>query len=178
MAETSTLARPYAQAVFEIAKGQSALPKWSEMLALVSAVVSDAQVQAAVGNPRLTKVSLATLILDVCGGKLDESAKNFVRLVVENGRLRLMPDIADQYEALRAEAESTMTAEVVSAFDLTAEQTKKIAAALTKRLGREVSVTSRVDENLLGGAIIRAGDLVIDGSASGQLNKLANVLHG
>lgn len=178
MAETSTLARPYAQAVFQIAKAQQALPKWSETLALLSAVVSNDHVQAAIGNPRLTKPALATLILDVGGNKLDESAKNFVRLLVDNGRLRLVPDIAEQYDALRAEEESTMSAEVVSAFELSAEQTKQIAAALKKRLGRDVTVTARVDEGLLGGAIVRAGDLVIDGSASGQLQKLAGALNG
>lgn len=178
MAETSTLARPYAQAIFQIAKAQQALPKWSDTLALISAVVSNHQVQAAIGNPRLTKAALATLILEVCGGKLDESAKNVVRLLVDNGRLRLIPDIAEQYESLRAEAESTMTAEVVSAFALTPDQTKQIEGALKKRLGRDVTVTARVDDSLLGGAIIRAGDLVIDGSASGQLHKLASALHG
>lgn len=177
MAETSTLARPYAQAVFQIAKAQQALPKWSDTLALLSAVVSNNHVQAAIGNPRLTKPALSTLVLDVVGSKLDESAKNFVRLLVDNGRLRLVPDIAEQYDALRAEAESTMTAEVISAFALTPDQTKQIAVALKKRLGRDVTVTSRIDDGLLGGAIIRAGDLVIDGSAIGQLHKLASALN-
>lgn len=178
MAENSTMARPYAQAAFELANAQTAMPKWSEMLAYMSAVVADARMKAAIGSPKLTKTALSTLVIDVCGSQLNDQAKNFVRLLVENGRLSLLADIVAQFELLRADAESTLNAEVVSAFDLTADQKSKVAAALKKRLGREVSVTVKTDATLLGGAIIRAGDLVIDGSAKGQLSKLANSLNG
>lgn len=178
MAEISTLARPYAQAAFELAKSQKALAKWSEMLALLSAVVKDQRVHGLIGNPKATKDLISGLIIDVAGKHLNVQAQNLVRLMVENGRLRLLPQVAVLFDALKADEESTLQAEVVSAFELTSDQKSKIAASLKKRLGREVTVVSTVNATLLGGAIIRAGDLVIDGSASGQLNKLASTLNG
>ena len=178
MAEISTLARPYAQAAFELAKSQKALSKWSEMLGLLSAIVEDKRVYGLIGNPKASKELISGLIIDVAGQKLNAQAQNFVKLLVENGRLRLLPQVAVLFEAFKADEESTLQAEVISAFELSSEQKSKIAAALKKRLGREVTVVTSVNANLLGGAIIRAGDLVIDGSASGQLNKLASTLNG
>jgi F-type H+-transporting ATPase subunit delta len=178
MAEISTLARPYAQAVFDLAQQGKTLTQWSDTLKLLASITSDGRMQAAIGNPRLTKAQLSGLLVDVAGAQLSETARNFVGLLVENGRLALLPAIAEQFEALRAEAEATMTAEVTSAFELSATQRSELAAALKKRTGREVTIVSRIDADLLGGAVIRAGDLVIDGSVAGQLTKLAGRLHG
>lgn len=177
MAEKTTVARPYAQAIFDLARSkQGALGDWSTTLQLAVAVVADPQTQRLINHPRVRKEQIQSLILDVGGVGFSLQAQNFIKVLIENRRLSLLPEIAAQYELYRAEAERTITAEVVSAFPVSNEQQAKIAAALKKRLGREVSLNCTVDEALLGGAIIRAGDLVIDGSITGQLTKLANAL--
>ncbi len=176
MAEKTTIARPYAQAIFELAKQQKDLPKWSDMLALTVAVVTDPQVTGLIGNPRVKKSQLVSLVLDVCGANLTDEAKNVIRVLVENSRLKVLPEIAALYDLYRAEEESTVRAEVISAFPLSKDQETSIATALQKRLGKQVTVTSRIDASIMGGAIIRAGDMVIDGSVTGQLEKLGSAL--
>lgn len=177
MAEKTTVARPYAQAVFDLARSKpGTLRDWSNTLQLAAAVSADPHMQRLISHPRVRKEQIQNLILEVGGTGFSAEAKNFIKVLIENRRLNLLPEIAAQYELYRAEAERTITAEVVSAFPVSNEQQTKIAAALKKRLGREVSLNCRVDETLLGGAIIRAGDLVIDGSITGQLTKLANAL--
>ena len=176
MAEYSTIARPYAQAVFELAKEQDRLQQWSEMLRLAAMVVADSNVKSLIGNPRVDKQQLMDLILGVCGECLDDNARNFLAVLAENGRLGLLPIMAEQYEAYRAEEEKIVQAELISAFPVNEEQQQKIAAALKARLGREVSLNCKTDQTLLGGAIIRAGDMVIDGSVTGHLNRFANAL--
>lgn len=178
MAEISTIARPYAQAVFELAQEQSKLQAWSDMLQLAALVASDEAMQAIMGNTSVTKAQLTELFLNVCVDKLTKEGANFVRLLVENRRLSVLPEIARQFEALKAEAEKTIEAEVISAFAVSAEQQKLLQQQLKTRLGREVSLTCRVDESLLGGAVIKAGDTVIDGSTLGQLRKLSIQLAG
>jgi F-type H+-transporting ATPase subunit delta len=176
MAENSTIARPYAQAVFELAKEQGRLQQWSEMLQLAAMVVADANVKSLIGNPRVDKQQLMDLILGVCGDGLDDNARNFLAVLAENGRLSLLPIMSELYEAYRAEEEKVVQAELISAFPVNEEQQQKIAAALKARLGREVSLNCKTDQSLLGGAIIRAGDMVIDGSVTGHLNSFANAL--
>ncbi len=176
MAEKSTIARPYAQAVFEMAKSQNDYSGWSDGLELAASVAASPEMQAVASNPRLSKDQLGELFLGVCGKNLGKSVENLVHLLIENSRLSFLPEIVTLYESYRAEAEGTIEAEVISAFKVTKALQTKIAEALKARLGREVNLTCSVDENLLGGAIIRAGDLVIDGSATGQLQKLASAL--
>lgn len=176
MAEITTIARPYAQAVFATAKEQGKLKDWSDMLQLAAAVASHPEVAVAVDSPRLDKAQRGQLIIDICGDKLDAGGKNLLRVLAENGRLSLLPEIAALYEAERAAAESRITAEVISATALSDTQKHAIASALKKRLGREVALKCQVDETLLGGAVIRAGDMVIDGSVTGKLNKLSAAL--
>ncbi len=173
MAEDRTIARPYAQAAFERAREQGDLRHWSEMLALAAAVVSAPEMQALLGSSRLTRSRLADLVIEVCADGLDAEGRNLIRLLAEYRRLGLLPEIASQYEALRAEAERSIEAEVLSARPLEPAQQERLAAALGKRLGREVRLQVKVDPTLLGGAIVRAGDLVIDGSVRGRLHKLA-----
>lgn len=176
MAENSTIARPYAQAVFALAKEQRQLAGWSDMLQLAAMVAADQNVKRLIGDPRVSRAQLTDLIVGVCGEELIKDSSNFLRILIENGRLSLLPDIADQYENYRAEEEKVVQAEMVSAFPVSAEQQQKIAAALKARLGREVSLSYKTDQSLIGGAIIRAGDMVIDGSVTGQLNRFANRL--
>ncbi len=181
MAEKTTIARPYAQAIFDLAHSKGELRDWSDTLQLAAAVIADPQVQRLISHPRVRKEQIQSLILDVSSswvgsGGFPAEAKNLIKVLIENRRLSLLPEIAAQYELYRADAERTLTAEVVSAFPVSSEQQARIAAALKKRLGREVSLSCTVNEALLGGVIIRAGDLVIDGSITGQLTKLANAL--
>ena len=178
MAEKSTIARPYAEAVFELAQASGQLAQWSDMLQAVNMVVCNEDMQGLIGNTSVGKAQLADLIVDVAGAVLNEQGKNLVKLLAENRRLGVMAEIVEQFEVLKAEAEKTIEAEITAASEVSAAQQAKIAAQLKARLGREVSLRCRVDESLLGGAIIKAGDLVIDGSISGQLNKLSVELAG
>jgi len=174
--ERTTLARPYAEAVFRLARERQNLAAWSEMLALAAAVARDPQMSRLVDNPRVPRERFVEFFLDVCGKKLDQDGGNFIRLLTENHRLALLPEIATLFEALRADAETRVEAEVVSATAVGAEQLKTIAAALKQRLGRDVTLPTRLDPSLIGGIVIRAGDLVIDGSVRGKLSALATHL--
>lgn len=173
MAEKTTIARPYAQAIFTLASEQGSLQGWSDMLALAAAVAADPDMAALIDSPRLTKDQIVDAFLGVCGDKLNDAGKNMIRVLASNDRLELLPEIAELYEEARAEAEGVLHAEVVTAQELTAGQKQDIAAALKRRLGREISLSCVTDSTLLGGAIIRAGDTVIDGSAVGRLDKLS-----
>jgi len=174
MAEKSTIARPYAQAAFSLAAGD--LKKWSEMLQLIAAVTTDATMQDMIGNPAIERGKLTDAIVDVCGAGLDHNGENFVRVLAENKRLNVVAEIAELYEAKRAEAESTVDAEVTSAFPLNDAQKDQLNAALKKRLGREINLVCKTDESIIGGAVVRAGDLVIDASVTGQLEQLSYAL--
>jgi len=173
MAEKSTIARPYAVAVFTLAKEQSKLKEWSDMVQTAAAIARDDAIVALIGNTNVSKTELADLIIAVSAKVLTNEGKNLIKLLAENRRLSLLPEIATQYELLRAEEEKTIEAEVISAFKVSDAQQKQIAQKLKKRLGREVSLSCRVDKSLIGGAIIKAGDLVIDGSTTGQIQKLS-----
>ena len=176
MAEKSTIARPYAQAAFDIAKDKGDLKGWSEMLQLLAVVASDALMQDMISNPSIESSKVVDVITGVAGDNIDATGKNFINVLAENGRLNVLPEIAALYEHHRAEAEKTVEAEITSAFPLSDAQKKQLIEALKNRLGRDVSLVAKTDENIIGGAIVRAGDLVIDGSVSSQLNKLSNSL--
>jgi len=176
MAEKSTIARPYAQAIFAIAAEQKRLSEWSQMLGLAALIVTDSNMAALIENPRISKDDLATLIIDICADGLDELGRDMIRVLVDNDRLNVLLEICVQYEAFRAEAEKVVQAQVTSAYPVSEDQQKNIISALKKRLGREVSLECQIDETLLGGAIIRAGDMVIDGSVTGHLDRLTHAL--
>lgn len=176
MAENTTIARPYAQAVFAAASEQGDLQGWSAMLQLAAAVVSHDEVAAIIDSPTLDKAQRGQVVIDICGGNITDAGRNLLQVLAENGRLALLPEIAALYEVERAAAESRITAEVISATPLSDSQKQAIAVALQKRLGRDVALECNVDETLLGGAIIRAGDMVIDGSVAGRLDKLGAAL--
>ena len=172
MAELHTLARPYAKAAFELAHESRALGQWSQTLKTLSGAVADTKVAALLGNPRLSRSDVAAVLTAALGDKLDTQARNFVRLLAENGRIAVLPAIADEYEALRAEAEKRVEVEITTAAAVGEAQQQKLLGALGKRLSRELQVSWKIDPALVAGAVIRAGDLVIDGSVSGELAQL------
>jgi len=176
MAETQTIARPYAEAAFLHASERQQLKEWSEMLALLAAIASDPQVRTLIDSPHLTEQQLADLFIEVGGGQLDDKCANFVRLLADNRRLGLLADIAALYEIRRRDAEGTVRAELVSAYPASEAQQAKVVESLRRRLGREIELTCSTDPALLGGAVIRAGDLVIDGSVRGKLERLGTAL--
>src|ERR1700704_4787340 len=172
MAEPSTVARPYAEAVFRLADAAGALPKWSEMLAALAAVADDARISATIKDPKLPDAQVAGLFISILAGKLNGDAENLVRVLAENGRLELLPLIRDQYEALRNEREGIVEAEVQSAFELSDTQVKDLVSRLEKKTGRKVRAHVTQDRELIGGVRIMLGDKVIDGSARAQLGAL------
>ena len=176
MAEKQTLARPYAEAVFELAKAQQSLAPWSEMLAFLVAVAADENRRRLSSDPRVDRARFLDLFLGIGGKNITEEGANFVRLLVENHRLMLLPEIAMQFEMLKAEAEKRVDATVTSAFPLEDSQLKQLSEALKRKFGREVKLTAQTDKNLVGGIVIRAGDIVIDGSVRGRLAELATHL--
>ncbi|ROO26922.1 F0F1 ATP synthase subunit delta [Salinisphaera orenii MK-B5] len=176
MAEIQTLARPYAEAVFEIAQAGGTLDAWSNALAALSAVVRNPDVAAVLDNPEIDDRVLADAIIGIADDDLNDGARNLVRLLVENSRLRLVPDIADQFESLKAEAENRVDVSVTSAVEFSDDQQAALAQSLEQRLARTVRLSFERDESVIGGAVIRAGDLIIDGSLRAQLERMRQSL--
>jgi len=176
MAEAITVARPYAQAAFLFASTQQSLKDWSEMLSLLAAIADDAGMRELLDSPHVTETQLADLFIQVGGEHFNEKCANFIRVLAANGRLDLLPEIAALYEIKRRDAEGTVQAQLITAYPASEAQQTEIIASLRKRLGREVELSCSTDEGLLGGAIIRAGDLVIDGSVRGKLERLGTAL--
>ena len=176
MLNTNTLARPYAKAAFEYASKEQATDAWTSMLNLSSALVADERVVTVLGNPELGKDKKVAFLLQMCEGNVNESFINYLTVLGENGRLSLLPTIATLYGDFVAESNRSLEVEVQTAFELSAEQLQTLAAALSKRLDRTVQPKATVNPALLGGLHIRAGDLVIDGSIRGKLDKLAEAL--
>ena len=179
MADNAAIARPYAQAVFELANEAGQLTEWSDALQAAAQVVSDDQVAGLIGAPGTDTDKLVALIADVAGkaGAAD-SAKltNLVKLLAENGRLTALPEIASAYDSLKAEVENRVEVTLTSSSPVDDAQQTKMIEALKKRFGRDVSLKVEIDENLIGGARLQADDLVIDGSVSAGLEKLATTL--
>jgi F-type H+-transporting ATPase subunit delta len=176
MAEPSTIARPYAEAVFRLADAAGALPKWSEMLAALALVAQDARVRAAVSQPGLSDAQAAGILIGVLSGRLTAEAENFLRVLAENGRLGLLPEIRTQFEALKDEREGVLEAEVQSAFELSQAQVADLVQRLEKKTGRKVRTKVQVDKSLIAGVRVVLGDQVIDGSARAQLGALEAAL--
>ena len=176
MAELATLARPYANAVFDLAKANDALEQWSRMLSLLAAAGGEDKVRRMLESPDLPAEVKAHRLVEVCGDALNDRARNLVGLLARNKRLDVIDEIRDQFEARKAEAERVLDVEVVTAYELSPEQSDKLRQALARKFEREVNLTGRIDTTVIGGALIRAGDTVIDGSLRGRLDKLAESL--
>ena len=178
MAEPSNIARPYARALFELAQQQDDLGGWSERLELLAAITADPRMAELARNPRVSAEALQAVILDVAADQLqrNEQAVNLVRLLLHNGRISALPAIARAYAKLRAEAERVIEAEMITAAEIAPNQRQQFAAALQKKLGRTVKLRFGVDQALVGGAVVRAGDWVIDGSVRTQLEQLVGAL--
>jgi len=173
MSDFTTAARPYANAVYDLASEAGSLDSWSDALANLATVVADAQIADMLTSPGLGKEDKGRLVLEVLGDKLDGKQQNLVRLMAENGRLGLMADVRDQFEVARAQAENKVEAEVISAFELSNEQTEQLASTLKNKLGCDITLTTSVDPSLIGGVVVKAGDTIIDASMKSQLDSLA-----
>ena len=176
MSEAITTARPYAQAAFDAAQKLADLKGWSEAIVNLAEAVNHPEVHAIISSPQATPAQVESLMSGLLGGKPGNQLGNFVRVLIENQRLQILPEIAVMFEALRAEAEKTVNVVVDSAFDLSVAQQEKIISSLKKRMGREIKLVCKVNKDLLGGVVIRAGDKVIDGSARTRLGEMANAL--
>ncbi len=174
MSQTLTLARPYARAVFSLARERGQLAQWSAMLGFAARAVNEPVVQAVLGDPRLDVQTLAGTL--VPPGEADAVFAQFLSVLAENRRLALLPEISGLFDAQRAEAERVVKATVTSATTLDAAELGKIRDALRKRFNREVELSSAVDASLIGGAVIDAGDVVIDGSVRTKLARLGAAL--
>ena len=176
MAERITTARPYAKAIFALARQNNSLAATADGLTLGAQVVADPRVHALLGSPHVTAAQLAELVNGIVGPKLDEHGRNFISLLAANRRLGFLPEIAALFAQMKAEVENAVDVDVTSATALTPDQEGRYAAALQKKLGRQVRLRTKVDGSLLGGAVLKAGDLVIDGSIRGRLERLATEL--
>lgn len=174
MAENVTIARPYARAAFAYAREHNALARWSEWLSAAASLVQDERVAALLVSPKVSPQELASLIGDASSGVGDDTgSKNFLATLAENRRLPVLPEIAAMYETLRAEVENVADVQVTSAVPLDDAQRQRLSAALKIRLQRDVRLHCGVDASLVGGAIVQSGDLIIDGSLKGRLERLA-----
>ena len=168
MAELNTVARPYTKAVFEFARDAGTIEHWSAALQEAAQVAGDSVMQSILGNPALTSEKKADAVITVLAD-LDESGQNFIRLLAENHRLALVPEISVQFEQLKANQESNVEIDVTTAYALNEQQQQKLTQALSAKLGRDVSLTSTIDKSILGGVVIRTQDLVIDGSVRARI---------
>ncbi|MCC6201560.1 MAG: F0F1 ATP synthase subunit delta [Gammaproteobacteria bacterium] len=173
MQERLTIARPYALAAFDVARQQQELDSWSAALEFLAAVVGDQKLRELAADPRVGTERLTALLLDLGGARFNERQCNFIRTLVRAGRIEVAPEIAQLFAQRRADAEGTLNIEVVSAYPLDQQQQDAIAQAVRQRLGRNIVVNSSIDPGLIGGAVIRAGDMVIDLSVRGRLASLA-----
>ena len=176
MAERTTTARPYAKAIFALARQGNTLAATSTSLLRAAEVVADPRVHDLLGSPHVTAAQLSEFVIGIVGGGLDEYGRNFITLLAQNRRLGFLPEIAALFEQMKADVENAVDVEVISATALNSDQESRYAAALQKKLGRSVRLHTKVDGTLLGGAVLKAGDLVIDGSIKGRLERLATEL--
>jgi len=174
--DATTIARPYAEAVFARAVETGKLDLWSDMLELLAMAVRDPALSGLIASPKLDLTQMTELMIDIGGARLSEEGQNLVRLLAANRRLSVIPEIAALFEARKAEQEGSLDVQVTAAFELQPELEQELAAALKRKLGRDIRITSEQDADLIGGFRLRAGDMVIDGSVSGQLVKLAHEL--
>ncbi len=176
MADNASIARPYAKAVFDLAQETNAFDAWSSALEQLALISQDESFRTLVADPRVDDSQVIELLTGIAKDNLPEGGANFIQMLVHNDRLLALPDIHQQFEAHVAKARALVNADVITAKALTSDQRSALAAALQAKLGMQVELSETVDSSLIGGAIIKAGDLVIDGSAKGRIEKLSSVL--
>jgi len=175
MSEFVTVARPYAKAAFDFAVEQQSLDRWQSMLAFTAEVTRNDMIEELLSGA-VAPETLSKTFIAVCGEQLDDAGQNLIKIMAENGRLRVLPEVLQQFIELRASLEAIAEVEVTSASPLSEDQQAKIAAAMEKRLSRKVKLNCKIDKSVLAGVVIRAGDMVIDGSVRSRLERLADVL--
>ena len=176
MAEISTIARPYAVAAYKLGKEQKALAKWSEMLGFATQVANDAKMQAYINDPKIVSSDLQATFLKVCGDKLNVNAQNLIKVLVEYGRMSILPAITAAFEELKAEDEGVLEAQIIAAAKPSAAEIKDLVVRLESKFGKKVEATVSVDPDIIGGIKIIVGDTVIDASVKGQLQNLTYAL--
>jgi F-type H+-transporting ATPase subunit delta len=176
MAETRTIARPYAEAVFKLAKAKGDLSDWSNMLQFSATIAMDERVRSLVGNPKMSATRLGELFLDICAETLNDEGRNFILLLAENGRLEILPEIAELFEQLKADYEGVLDANVFSAFEMSDVQLKELVADLEGKFNRKIEAKVIVDPELIGGVKVEIGDEVLDASVRGKLEAMAVAL--
>ncbi len=176
MLENVTIARPYATAVFELAQESQQVAEWSSMLDLLGLLVSDPDMRRLIFNPKVSSEQLQELIFDVYRDGLSDTGRNLVKILVQAERLQYAPQIKQLYEQMRADAEGRLEVEVITAYELDQQQQDSIAGSISARLGKQVNIVTSIDKSLIGGAVIRAGDSIIDASLRGRLTEMRNQL--
>jgi len=176
MAELSTIARPYAVAAYKLGKEQKALAKWSDMLGFATQIANDSKMQAYINDPKVVASDLQSTFLKVCGDKLNENAQNLIKVLVEYGRLSILPAITAAFEELKAQDEGVLEAQIIAATKLSAAETKDLVKRLEEKFGKKVEATVSIDPEIIGGIKIIVGDTVIDASVKNQLQNLAYTL--
>lgn len=176
MAEISTIARPYAVAAYQLAKETKSLDKWSQMLAFVSAVASDTRMQDLINSPKVVSADLLDAFLKVSGDQLNAQGQNLIKILIEYGRLAVLPAIADAYEALKAQEEGVLEAEIIAASQPSKAEVNGLVKKLEAKFGKKIEASVTVQPEIIGGVKIIVGDTVIDASVQGQLQNLAYTL--
>ena len=176
MAQLTTLARPYAKAVFDAAKEQNAVDQWDQALAFAAQVAADQEVKNILANPGLSEQRKAELFADCFEEPLPEALRNFLLILAESKRLALLPEVSALFSLYRADLERTVNLKVSTAYEMTAEQQQQLIDALSKKLERKVSLEAATDQSLIGGVVVHTGDLVIDASVRGKLARMAKAL--
>lgn len=176
MAELATIARPYAEAVFRLAKQGNALPAWSDALKLIATVYQDPQMQAVMANPKVTSADIERLLLAICGERIDGVARNLIQLLVHNRRLSVLAEIRNLFEQLKLEDEGKVDAKISSAFPMDDAQRSEVVKLLSSRFKRKINATVTVDPGLIGGIMVEVGDKVWDASVRGRLQTMAATL--
>jgi len=176
MSSLATLARPYAKAAFELAQGENALARWDEMLNLAGAIVSDDSMTKLLESPDVSDSEAVGILVEVAGEMLDGRFRDYLSVLADNGRLPLLPEVGGLFRQLREEAEKRLSVRVVSAIPLDESQTARLKEALARRFECEIELNNEIDTSVIGGAVVYAGDQVIDGSLRGRLQKLSNSL--
>ena len=176
MAEARTIARPYAEAIFRLAKAKEALPAWSGMLQFAASIAVDQRIRELVGNPKVQPRRLGELLLDICGDELNDEGRNFIILLAENGRVEILPEVSGLFEQLKAQHEGVLSAKIASAFAMSDEQLKELVTNLEAKFKRKIEAIVSIDPELIGGVKVEIGDEVLDASVRGKLEVMAVAL--